>query len=574
MTATDIYLQDDTKVIIPEDCDARLFLVPHPDVLCEVNGKLIVETSEVKKGDQILLTAKSEMKPAEVIVDISEDRLSAYLQLKPALQQKPAIELEKIYDDLLIKVTTTVKKFFPFEIRQLKEQLTKHGVVYGINEQSIVELLATQSESPLLVAKGSPPKPPVDETVNILIDTESDSRPQILADGRVDYKKKRTIAVEQGQVLAVKIPGQPGQPGVGVDGNSIPVREMKKINLKAGPGAMLQQDGMSVVATERGCPLLSKSGNTYIFRVTPVIELDEINLSTGNLEFNGDIRVAKDVTEGMSLLAGGNIDIGGSVYGAKIYSFGNVTISRNLISSSVVAGGVSKQLEQLEENLIYVNQAFKNMLQLLKVLKERCEQLNKEFSLGQMIVALINKNFSNIPVVVDKMNTLIRKRHFVVSTEIEDLLRELELKFKRLGWLKVNKIEEVEKLQSRTNAAIQSLQILSKEKNGDVRVSYAVNSTIEASGDVRVDGKGCINTNIIAKGDVIIDAVFRGGAINSSGRVKIKVAGSEMGAKTLIKTSGKPVQIGKAFSNVRISVGSNNLVINNIEYDVLVKDEE
>ena len=573
MPVNGIYLQDDSKIIIPDDCSEPLFIVPHQDIQCFVNNQQIFESTPVKKEDEIVLTANSEVKSAEVVPSISADRLYAYLQLKPELSEVPAVELKKSIDGLLIKVSVSTKKSYPFNLQQLKEILAQKGIVYGIDDQILAELISIQSESRTVVAKGEPPKPGVDESVNILIDTEADNRPQLLADGRVDYKKKQTVSVELGQVLAVKIPGKPGQPGIGVDGRPIAPPEYKKVKLVAGQGTMLQQGGMSIIATDRGCPSLSVNGNTYFFQVKPLIELKEVNLTTGNLEFIGDIHVAGDVAEGMSVFAGGNISIGGSVFSGKINSFGIVTIGKNAVSSFINAGGIPHYLEDLKEKLNYLDNSIQKLVKLLIDIKKRCDELNREFSLGQMIVALINKKFSDLPGVVAQMNDILRKKHFVVSSEIEDLLHELELKFKRLGWLKVDKIEEVSNLQLRIAAAVRSLQAADKEKKGDIVVSYAVNSTIEAAGNVLVRGKGCINTNINAKGDVVVDAVYRGGVINCQGRVKINVAGSELGAKTVIKTSGQSVQIGKAFPNVQVTAGTNKQTINTTEFNVLIKEE-
>ncbi len=573
MSVNGIYLKDNSKIIIPDDCNEPLFLVPHEDVQCFVNDQQVFESTPVTKEDEIVLIVNTEVKSAEAVPSISSDRLYAYLLLKPALSEVPAIELKKTIDGLLIKVSAATQKSYPFDVQQLKEILTQNGIVYGVDDRVLTELIELQSESRTVVAKGKPAKPGVDESVNILIDTETDNRPQLLPDGRVDYKKKRTAAVELGQVLAVKIPGKPGQPGIGVDGKPIAPPEYKKVKFRAGQGTMLQQEGMSIIATDRGCPSLTVDGDTYFFQVKPVIELNEVNLTTGNLEFIGDIHVAGDVAEGMSVFAGGNINIGGSVYGGKINSFSNVTIGKNVVSSFINAGGIPQHLEELKEKLNYVDESTQKLISLLNDIKKRCDELNKEFSLGQMIVALINRKFSDLPGVINQMNAILQKKDFVVSSETEDLLRELELKFKRLGWLRVNKIEEVSNLQYRIAAAVRSMQASEKEKKGDIVLSYAINSTIEAAGNVLVRGKGCINTNINAKGDVIIESIYRGGVINCQGRVKINIAGSEMGAKTVIKTSGQTVHIGKAFPNVMITAGTNKQTINSTEFNVFVKEE-
>jgi len=118
---------------------------------------------------------------------------------------------------------------------------------------------------------------------------------------------------------------------------------------------MLQQNGNSVVALESGMPSLTVTQHIWTFQVTPMLEFNDVNLSTGNLEFNGDLRINNDIAENMAVFATGNIDIGGSVYGAKVVSLGNLTVSKNVISSFVTAGGMSDYLEALKEKLYKIN---------------------------------------------------------------------------------------------------------------------------------------------------------------------------------------------------------------------------
>ncbi|MBM7855399.1 uncharacterized protein (DUF342 family) [Desulfohalotomaculum tongense] len=573
MGTNKITLNEKGKVILPGDLNQHVQLVPHSDIAVTVNGKQVREPVSISGEDNVELAAvKGDQ--GKITVEISKDRLSAYVTLTPAVVIAPQIEVEYTPNGVTVKVLPQLKAEYPFTTEAIVQALKENGVVYGISREKISSLLKKPSETKTLVAEGTPFKPGVDESVNLLIDTENNNQPEILPDGRVDFRQKRLTSVDIGQVLAVKIPGKPGEPGTGVDGRPIEPPDYKRMELQAGEGTLLQQNGFSVVSTGRGLPLVQRNKNTWIFKVIPVYQVEEVTLSTGNLEFNGDLVVNKDVAEGMSVFAAGDVKIGGSVYGAKIVALGDVIVSKNVISSFVNAGGMSQYLENLKIKFQSINKSLIQLVELVVLLQERCRQLNKEVCLGQLIVGLINKKFSHLPKTINELVHLLKNKKVVVSSEVRNLITELELKFRRLGWLKIKSIEELQQLQQRVSAVMDFLEAQDNEEKGNVTVSYAINSNIEAEGSVYIAGKGCINTNINAKGNVTIDAVFRGGIISCKGAVKINEAGSEMGVKTVIKTGGSPVKIEKAYQNVFITVGSSSKNINGTEYKVYVREEQ
>jgi len=71
-----------------------------------------------------------------------------------------------------------------------------------------------------------------------------------------------------------------------------------------------------------------------------------------------------------------------------------------------------------------------------------------------------------------------------------------------------------------------------------------------------VVGRGYINTSIRAGGNVNIKGVFRGGEIIAGGDIFLNEAGSEMGARTFVKTAEeRKVYVKKAFVGIQIQVG-------------------
>lgn len=112
----------------------------------------------------------------------------------------------------------------------------------------------------------------------------------------------------------------------------------------------------------------------------------------------------------------------------------------------------------------------------------------------------------------------------------------------------------------------------------DVNLSYALNSIIRATGNVRVFGNGCFNTSIHAGGNVLIKGVFRGGEIYSRRNVTVGELGSLRGMKTRVRvTEDGVVYLGRVWENAEVRVGKRPYVFARPENNVKVrlnKDKE
>jgi hypothetical protein len=65
--------------------------------------------------------------------------------------------------------------------------------------------------------------------------------------------------------------------------------------------------------------------------VDEVYKIKEVNVATGNIIFTGSVIIDGDVTEGMKVIASGDISVGGFVESATLESGGDITISGGII---------------------------------------------------------------------------------------------------------------------------------------------------------------------------------------------------------------------------------------------------
>lgn len=240
----------------------------------------------------------------KAMVELSGDGMSAYLTIIP-----PDFGGEPIgFPDAL-------------------EALSKAHVTKGIDEQSITEMIILgQFNQKVLVAKGTPPRPGKDAQVDWQVGVETAPSPEAVTDeeGRVDWRKASAINnVTEGQLLAIKIPPEPGADGMSVRGRAIPAAPGKDIAIPAGSNVRVSPDGNAAYSEIDGQVIWRDKKIT----VSPIYLVDgDVNMSTGSVNFVGVVKVKGNVQSGFFVKAGGDLEIMGNVENATLEVGGNCVI--------------------------------------------------------------------------------------------------------------------------------------------------------------------------------------------------------------------------------------------------------
>ena len=199
----------------------------------------------------------------------------------------------------------------------------------------------------LEIAKGKPPKHANDDRIEYCFNTDVHSHPEEREDGSVDYFNLHLINhCKAGDVLAQIIPGGIGEPGHNIKGQKILPKEVKHIALKFGKNIQLSEDRMSIVSMVDGHVMLV---DDEVF-VSDVYEVENVDPSTGNIDYTGSVQINGNVASNYVVNAGGNVIINGVVEGAQITAGGNIVIARGMNGMSrghLKAGGnvISKFIE-------------------------------------------------------------------------------------------------------------------------------------------------------------------------------------------------------------------------------------
>lgn len=189
------------------------------------------------------------------------------------------------------------------------------------------------------VAKGQPPRHGTDARIEYYFNTNLQARPEQNEDGSVDYFNLNLInPVQAGDVLARIIPEDPGDYGMNIQGAKIKPREVKRAHLHFGRNISYSEDRLSIISDVSGLVMLAGED---VF-VSNVYEVENVDNSTGNIDFDGSVQINGNVATNFEVKATGNINVKGVVEGAKLVAGGNIIISRGMNGMSkgeLYAGG-------------------------------------------------------------------------------------------------------------------------------------------------------------------------------------------------------------------------------------------
>ncbi len=150
--------------------------------------------------------------------------------------------------------------------------------------------------------------------------------------GRVDYFHLNIVQnVEKGQPICQIIPPVPGVPGRTVLDEEITCKEGKTPSLPKGRNTEASEDGMQLLAVKSG--RVEFSGRSFL--VKSVLEIGgNVDFSTGNINFVGDVHIHGDVGSGFSVRTIGNVTIDGVVEAAEIEAGGDLIVAKGILGDS------------------------------------------------------------------------------------------------------------------------------------------------------------------------------------------------------------------------------------------------
>ena len=207
-----------------------------------------------------------------------------------------------------------------------------HGVVAELDIEAINKTLL-EGGTNVRVGYGRAPVQGSDGHFEILVDNMKKRSPHLNEQGLADFRDLgEIVTIKQGQPLMRFVDPTPGIPGLTVMGKEIPVKPGKKVVFPPGlEGVMIDPAAPHLlVAAISGFPIVTKNGVT----VEAIYRVENVDLHTGNITYDGGVHVSGDVHSGMTVKATGDIHVDGTVEDAVLEAGGDVTVKCGIMGSA------------------------------------------------------------------------------------------------------------------------------------------------------------------------------------------------------------------------------------------------
>lgn len=269
----------------------------------KIDEKALVQACALLgKSETLKDVLLAERHDGEFKISVSGDCMEVRLEIVPAFGGEAVTEMQIL--------------------NALADQEIRHGI-----DRSAIDL---NSRDVMVIARGDEPLDGEDSRFESLIPDVQDKRPKINDDGTVDYFEIGAfITVVAGDHLMRRYPPSDGKNGMDVYGKAVFSKPGKQLEFSS------RMNGAEIDANDKDLLIASNGGQPEIIdhgmQVLPVMNLDNADLSTGNIDFDGTVNIKGDVMEGIKIFATGDVIITGMTEGAEIQAEGNILIQKGVI---------------------------------------------------------------------------------------------------------------------------------------------------------------------------------------------------------------------------------------------------
>lgn len=244
---------------------------------------------------------------AEATVFVTNDKMTAWLMIYPPVGR--GCELN---GDMLTRV------------------LDDNKVSYGLEKELLEELPEREDRyfHLFLAARGEQPINGTDGNVIDLFPRSVQIKAAVDEFGKIDYTSLNLVQnVKEGELICRIIQPTAGMPGISVFNREVTAKDGRPVSAPMGRNTKLTEDGSALTAACMGHVEFSGRG----FQVNPVLDIAEnVDYSTGDINFLGDVHIHGDVCSGFDVRATGSIVVDGVVGASTIESGGNLTLVKGV----------------------------------------------------------------------------------------------------------------------------------------------------------------------------------------------------------------------------------------------------
>ncbi len=218
------------------------------------------------------------------------------------------------------------------------KMLNDEGVKFGIIQETLEKVLSEKSYGKAFIAaKGEPAVDGVNGKITFHFSISHTGKPiEDEETGKVDFHYLDNFEkVREGQLLVSRTFATQGTVGTNVRGVQLNPAKGKEAKMPKGQKIRYNDDYTEMYAAVTG----RVDYRNELVIVSNVYEVkQDVDLSTGNIDFEGDVLIRKNVTSGMEIKASGDIVVYGGVENARLIAGHSITVTNGFQGGSASAG--------------------------------------------------------------------------------------------------------------------------------------------------------------------------------------------------------------------------------------------
>lgn len=535
--------------------DAFPSVVPHDNVALAVNGEMRKGITVIKPEDDVQLVVQDEISAAAFSIKLIEKDMIALLSFVPGKRVLRTLRDTPWSGRLVIRPEETEEATNDVKPQDIVEELKILGVQQGLLFSAIKKVTEVLKPYELIVAKGTLPVEGTDGDLEVHIrydEFDPDS------EEKVDFREMNAIAnVKEGQIIATHVPPVEGTPGKSLLGREIPVKRVRDIVLRPGKNVELREGNIAALIS--GKPVLEWRDKLVKIDVNNEFNHPgEVGLESGNIRFEGDVRIGGNIQPSMFVGATGGVYVGGSMTKAEIHAMTEAVVRGNVLSSVITVGkheAAVSELVDLAKQVAGLLAQIKQAVEQIFIIRGEGEADLDPSELKRLIYLLMEKRYAQFENVNKQFIQKVREK-------ADGLDEEWISAANRLYELFVNPLNEDLQNMNDFERLLEDIEILVQLHNTEsspqtkISVPYAINSTLYSSGMIEVTSKGVYHSILTAERAIYVKGVCRGGELSAPVEVVLQETGSESPVKTIIRTSAEGcIKIGRAYAGTEIFIG-------------------
>lgn len=440
-------------------------------------------------------------KLSQELAEETELRVGGALSYPVSEAMDPDVSMDKM---------TLTARFYPpsnggniMAKEDVVSDLAHYRIRAGVQEQEIDRFLQERQYcTDYVLARGVAPVNGTDAWIEYFFNTDVNTKPKANEDGTVDYKNLDNISqVSQGDVLARLHREDPGKYGMNVMGEKVKPKTVKHLTLKFSNNIELSEDQMELRSLVTGHAKLVED-RVFVSDVYDVPA--DVDNSTGNIDYSGNVHIKGNVRSGFSIKAKGDVIVDGVVEGAEITAEGQIVLKRGIQGmgkGKLTAGShvVAKFIESSEvvcdgyietESILHSQVSAKNEI---VVSGKKGFVTGGSVCAGHLVSArTIGSDMGAKTLIEVGVTPQKRERQQFLEKETGRLSRELEKIYPVLStmWKKMAKGELDEKKQQQVKILGQQSKQMEQQKKGYEAELEELKQEIDQNTNAKVVVKG------------------------------------------------------------------------------------